>query len=216
MRTARWFDPETPSEGVIHVRRSSATVAAVAAAAILGIAATSATAAEPPSLADDVAARLGITPDKLRMAFKDAITARIDAAIKAGKLTPEQGARLKERLSNAKGLGLRLRGRLAMKHPGLFHGIHRLHRLGPITKYLDVTPQELRSELRAGKSLAQIATAHGKTADGLVDVIVAPAKARLDRAVANGHLTRQRADEILGRLTEAVEKAVQRVHEAKP
>jgi len=47
-------------------------------------------------------------------------------------------------------------------------------------------------------------------------VIVAPAKARLDRAVANGHLTRQRADEILGRLTEAVEKAVQRVHEAKP
>ena len=126
------------------MRRSSAIVAAVAAAAILGIAATSATAAEPPSLADDVAARLGITPDKLRMAFKDAITARIDAAIKAGKLTPEQGARLKERLSNAKGLGLRLRGRLAMKHPGLFHGIHRLHRLGPIAKYLDVTPQELR------------------------------------------------------------------------
>ena len=71
MRTARWFDPETPSEGVIHVRRSSAIVAAVAAAAILGIAATSATAAEPPSLADDVAARLGITPDKLRMAFKE-------------------------------------------------------------------------------------------------------------------------------------------------
>jgi len=96
VRTARWFDPETSSEGVIHVRRSSAIVAAVAAAAILGIAATSATAAEPPSLADDVAARLGITPDKLRMAFKDAITARIDAAIKAGKLTPEQGARLKE------------------------------------------------------------------------------------------------------------------------
>ena len=90
------------------------------------------------------------------------------------------------------------------------------HRVGPVTKYLGITPQELRSELRAGKSLAQIATAHGKTVDGLVDAIVAPAKARLDRAVANGHLTRQRADEILGRLTDAVEKAVQRVHAARP
>jgi polyhydroxyalkanoate synthesis regulator phasin len=216
VRTARWFDPETASEGVIHVRRPSAILAAVAAVAVLGIAAASASAAGSPTLADDVAARLGVAPEKLRQAFEDALTARIDAAVKAGKLTPEQGARLKERLSNAKGLGLRLRGRLAMKHPGLVRGIHRVHRLRPVTKYLDVTPQELRSELRAGKSLAQIATAHGKTVDGLVDVIVAPAKARLDKAVANGRLTRQRADELLDRLTDAVEKAVQRVHEAKP
>jgi len=200
---------------VIHVRRLSALVAALAAVAALGIAAASATAADSPSLADDVAARLGIAPEKLRQAFKDAISARIDAAVKAGKLTPEQGARLKERLSNANGLGLRLRGRLAMKHPGLVRGIHRVHRLGAVTKYLDVTPQQLRSELRAGKSLAQIATAHGKTVDGLVDVIVAPAEARLDKAVANGRLTQQRADELLGRLTDAVEQAVQRTHAAR-
>ena len=199
------------------MRRLTAIVAAVAAVAVLGIAAASASAAGPPTLADDVAARLGIAPEKLRQAFKDAITARIDAAVKAGKLTPEQGAKLKERLANANGLGLRLRGRLAMKHPALVRGIRaRAHRLGPVTKYLGLTPQELRSELRAGKSLAQIATAHGKTVDGVVDAVVAPAKARLDRAVANGHLTRQRADELLGRLTDAVEKAVQRVHEAKP
>lgn len=194
------------------MRRSSAILAAVAAVAVLGIAAANASAASSPTLADDVAARLGIAPDKLRQAFKDAITARIDAAVKAGKLTPEQGARLKDRLANAEGLGLRLRGRLALKHPGIVRGIHRLHRLGPVTKYLDITPQQLRSELRAGKSLAQIATAHGKTVDGLVNVIVAPAKARLDKAVEKGRLTRQRADQILGRLTDAVEQAVQRVH----
>ena len=86
-----------------------------------------------------------------------------------------------------------------MKHPALVRGIRaRVHRLGPATKYLGITPQELRSELRAGKSLAQIARAHGKTVEGLVDAVVAPARARLDAAVANGHLTRQRADEILG------------------
>jgi ribosomal protein S20 len=198
---------------VIHVRRLSALVAAVAAVAALGIAAASATAADSPSLADDVAARLGVTPEKLRTAFRDALAARIDAAVKAGKLTPEQGAKLKERLANAKGLGLRLRGRLALKkHPALAPRIHvRAHRLGGVAKYLDITPQELRSELRSGKSLAEIATAHGKSVDDLVDTIVAPAKARLDKAVEKGRLTRQRADELLSRLTDAVEKAVERV-----
>jgi ribosomal protein S20 len=196
---------------VIHVRRLSAFAAALAAVAVLAVAA-SASAADSPSLADDVAARLGIAPDKLRQAFRDAFAARIDAAVKSGKLTPEQGAKLKERLTDARGLGLRLRGRLAEQRKALVMRIHvRSHRLGPIARYLGMSPRELRSELRSGKSLAQIATAHGKTLDGLVDAIVARAKERLDKAVANGHLTRQRADEILARLTEAVEKAVQRV-----
>jgi hypothetical protein len=199
---------------VIHVRRLSALVAVFAAVAVLGLAG-SAGAADSPTLVDDVAARLGITPDRLRAAFKEALTARIDAAVQAGKLTPEQGAKLKERLANAKGLGLRLRGRLARHQRAFVHRIHvRAHRLGPVAAYLGISPQELRSELRSGKSLAQIATAHGKSVEGLVDAIVAKAKERLDKAVANGRLPRQRADEILERLTDAVEKAVQRVRAA--
>jgi polyhydroxyalkanoate synthesis regulator phasin len=198
---------------VIHVRRLSAVLAALAAVAAFGLAAGTARAAEGPTLVDDVAARLGITPEKLRTAFRDALTARIDAAVKAGKLTPEQGAKLKERLADAKGLGLRLRGRLAQHQNAFVHRIHvRAHRLGPVARYLGITPQELHTELRSGKSLAQVATAHGKTVEGLVDAITAKAKERLDKAVANGKLTRQRAEEILARLTDAVEKAVQRVH----
>ena len=195
--------------------RITAVLAAAVAAVVLAAGASNALAADRPSLVDQVAARLGVTPEQLRSAFRATLVARVDAAVAAGKLTPEQGAKLKERLANAKGLGLRLRGRLALKHPTLVRGFHaRAHRVGPIAKYLGITPQELRSELRAGKSLAQVATAHGKTVEGLVDAIVGPAKARLDRAVANGHLTRQRADELLDRLTDAVEKAVQRAHEA--
>jgi polyhydroxyalkanoate synthesis regulator phasin len=198
---------------VIHVRRLSAVLAALAAVAAFGLAAGTAPAADGPTLVDDVAARLGITPEKLRTAFRDALTARIDAAVKAGKLTPEQGAKLKERLADAKGLGLRLRGRLAQHQNAFVHRIHvRAHRLGPVARYLGITPQELHTELRSGKSLAQVATAHGKTVEGLVDAITAKAKERLDKAVASGKLTRQRADEILARLTDAVEKAVQRVH----
>ena len=194
------------------MRRLSALLAVLAAVAAFGLAAGAARAADGPTLVDDVAARLGITPERLRTAFREALAARIDAAVKAGRLTPEQAARLKERLADAKGLGLRLRGRLAHHRRAFVPGIRvRTHRLGPVASYLGLTRQELRAELRSGKSLAEIATDHGKTVDGLVDAITAPAKERLDRAVANGRLTRERADQILARLTDAVERAVQRM-----
>ena len=195
------------------MRRHIALAAALVAVATLAFGAGAASAADTPTLGDAVAARLGITGDQLRTAFKAELNSRIDAAVAAGKLTPEQGAKLKERLADAKGLGLRIRGRLAHHQQAFVHRLRvRTHRLGPAAGYLGITPQELRTELRSGKSLAEIATAHGKTVDGLVDAITAKAKERLDKAVANGRLTRQRADEILARLTDAVEKAVQRAH----
>ena len=53
--------------------------------------------------------------------------------------------------------------------------------------YLDTSPASLASELRTGKSLAQIAAAHGsgKTASGLVEAIVAERKARLQKTAVN-------------------------------
>ena len=44
--------------------------------------------------------------------------------------------------------------------------------------------------------------------------MLAPVKERLDKAVAAKRLTQQRADEILERLTERVEKRVARVRAA--
>ena len=55
--------------------------ASLVAVAALAVGAAAAGAADRPPLADDVAARLGIPPEKLRDAFKAALTARIDAAV---------------------------------------------------------------------------------------------------------------------------------------
>ncbi|HKY24603.1 MAG TPA: hypothetical protein VJM07_05575, partial [Gaiella sp.] len=73
-----------------------------------------------------------------------------------------------------------------------------------------LTREALRAELKQGKSLAQIAREKGKSVDGLVAAMVAPLKERLDKAVANDRVTRQRADAILERLTSRVERLVQR------
>ena len=193
------------------MRRHIALAAALVAVAALAFGAGSAAAADTPSLGDAVAARLGITGDQLRAAFKAELNARIDAAVAAGRLTPEQGAKLKERVANAKGLGIVARRAFAERHKAFVARIVAVNRLGAAAKYLGMTPKELRTARQSGRSLAQIAASKGKSVDGLVAAIVAPAKARAAKAVSNGKLTQQRADELIARLTERVQALVQRV-----
>jgi hypothetical protein len=192
--------------------RIVALAASLVAVAALAVGAAAAGAADRPPLADDVAARLGIPPEKLRDAFRAALTARIDAAVAAGRLTPEQGARLKERIANAKGFGLGIRKAFAKRHHAFVGRVVAHGRaMGAAATYLGLSRKELRTELAKGESLAQIAKAKGKSTDGLVAAMVAPAKAALAKAVSSGKLTQQRADAILARLTDRVEALVERV-----
>ena len=193
------------------MRRHIAFAAALVAVATLAFGAGVASAADTPSLGDAVAARRGITGDQLRAAFKAELNARIDAAVAAGRLTPEQGAKLKERVANAKGLGIGARKAFAKKHKALVGRVVRVNRLRVAAKYLGMTPKEIRTARQGGQSLAQIAASKGKSIDGLVAAIVAPAKARAAKAVSNGRLTQQRADELIARLTERAQALVQRV-----
>ena len=191
-------------------------VAALAAFAALAVGVSAGAAAEKPSLADEVAAKLGVSPAELRTAFRAVLTARVDAAVAAGKLTPEQAAKLKERIANAKGLGLGVKHGFAKKQQALVKRIGvRAKRLGAASEYLGLTREQVRAELKAGKSLAQIAAAQGKTADGLATAMLAPVKDRLAKAVAAKRLTRERADEILERLNERLEQRIQRTRPAR-
>jgi hypothetical protein len=197
------------------VTRILTAAALLAACASLAVGATAASAADKPSLVDQVAARLGVTPEQLRAAFKATLTARVDAAVAAGTLTPEQAARLKQRLAEAKGIGLGARQAFAKHRKALVQRLGARGRgLGTAAAYLGLTREQLRAELRSGKSLAQIATAKGKTTSGLVAAMLAPVKERLAKAVESKRLTQQRADELLKRLTERVTRAVQRTRPA--
>jgi hypothetical protein len=72
------------------------------------------------------------------------------------------------------------------------HARHRGHRLpkrdlAAAAAYLGTAPASLASELRTGKSLAQIVATHGSatTASGLIEAIVAERRARLQKTTAN-------------------------------
>jgi hypothetical protein len=84
--------------------------------------------------------------------------------------------------------------------------------LGAGTKYLGITPAKLLSELSSGKTLAQIATAQGKTAAGLTHAIVATRQALLNHLVVAKLITRASAAKRLARLQQRVAKLVSAPH----
>jgi hypothetical protein len=76
--------------------------------------------------------------------------------------------------------------------------------LSAAVTYLGVGKATIVADLKAGQSLAQIATAQGKTGDGLVAALLAPAKLKLDAAVTTGKLTAARETTFLTRLQTAL------------
>ncbi len=158
---------------------------------------------EKEAFLSDAAKRLDVTPAQLQEALQGAFDARIDAAVAAGKITKEQGDAMKQRAKD--GVLPPLGGRGPGGFGGDHHGGPRGHfgmGLSTAATYLGVTEAELRTQLMAGKSLADIAKTEGKKVAGLEDALTADAKKKLDAAVKAGRLTQSQADEALKRMTE--------------
>jgi 3-hydroxyacyl-CoA dehydrogenase len=151
----------------------------------------------PAAFLADVAERLGIESEKLEAAIEAEALERLDAAVAAGRVTEEEAAKIRERIES-----------------GDVPFLGRHHRHAPVlngaAEYIGVTPAKLREELKGGKTLAEAAEAHGKTAEGLVEALLADAKEHLDQAVADGKLTQAQEDGMLERLRETLPNAVQR------
>jgi AraC-like DNA-binding protein len=93
--------------------------------------------------------------------------------------------------------------------PGIAIAVDRAGPGGPpaaIADYLGLTADELRAQLEGGKTLAQVASARGKSISGLEGVIYADAKSNLDQAVANGKLSANKEQAMLAELKSRVDE----------
>ena len=112
----------------------------------------------------ELAAANNLSLDALEQSILAAAQTRLDQAVAAGRLTSQAEQTDLSRLSARLG-----------KLVGVSHPLARLGRtirvrvavLRLSAGYLGVTPQQLRSELGAGKTLAGLATDAGKSASGL-------------------------------------------------
>jgi hypothetical protein len=153
-----------------------------------------------------IAATQGKSSSGLEQAIEAAVNSRLAQAVAAGKLTSQREQMI------LSGLQARLDKLVNNTHPGLLHqrGLLRRRAATVSAAYLGITPQALRSQLDAGKTLALVATDQGKTVSGLEQAIEAAIKTRLDKAVAAGRLTSQREQLILARLPARLDKLVNR------
>jgi AraC-like DNA-binding protein len=166
---------------------------------------------------NDVAQRLHVSPQQLRSAFKGAAQDQLKALVKAGRLTQAQANAIEKRLRQGgpppvpffggrlSPRGLRWRGPLRPA-PG-FSPRAPLFGLGPLataTHYLGMTPVQLFDQLRAGKSVAQIARARGKSVSGLESAVVSAERSRLDRARQGGLISRSEEQKLLSRIQATV------------
>jgi hypothetical protein len=133
----------------------------------------------------DVAGRLGVSVEELRKAFREAAEAR------GWRGGPHSGRHF---------------GPHARQ--GARHAVRQA--FDAAADYLGLSRPELRSRLRAGDSLAEIAEAEGKSVDALKQALRESISARLDRAVADGRITEAQRQELLDRLDEKIDDLVQR------
>jgi hypothetical protein len=77
-------------------------------------------------------------------------------------------------------------------------------------KTIGVTPKALVTELRTGKSVAQVAGEHGVSTQTVVNALVGAADTKVDQAVTSGKLTSAEAAKIKAALPGYVTKAVNR------
>jgi hypothetical protein len=142
----------------------------------------------------------GVSVEQLRSEIQGRLLARIDTAEKAGRLSSERAAKLRDRVTEGGLCGARrhLRARAA-----------RHSMLRAAATFLDLDRQQLRTQL-PGTSLSGLAAKQGKSTADLEAAMLAPAKARVAQAVADAKLTQARADMVLERLGKLADRLVTR------
>jgi hypothetical protein len=187
--------------------------------------------ARSQAIVNDAAGTLGVDPGKLSDALKKALENQVEAQVTAGKLTQVQADAIKKRIEDGTqpifGGGLGGRGGFGgpgrgFGGPGFGHrgkggpgfafggfgGIGLMGGITDVAAYLNLTPADLVTQLRAGKTLADIATAQNQPVDGLKAAITAAATKQLDAAVTAGKLTSAQEAKVLAGLATRLDDLV--------
>lgn len=153
-----------------------------------------------------------VDPQHVVDALVQAADARIDAALKAGKITSERATKLRQRVptladefvNHTQDLIARARTR------GNARATRRADVIAAAAAAIGVSATDLRNDLRSGQSIADVATAHHVAVQHVVDALVAAATAKIDAAVKAGTLTSARAAALEQRLPALMQRVVSR------
>jgi hypothetical protein len=152
-----------------------------------------------------IAAERGVSVAQLEADLKARVLRRIDAAEAAGRLSKERANSLRERVASASICGASKKFKVGLAGRGMLTAAGR---------FLGLDRAQLARQL-PGSSLVALAEKQGKTEAALEAAMVAPGKARLAKAVANGKITQARADAVLEQLERLADRLANKVFPKK-
>jgi len=144
--------------------------------------------------------------DRNATAIREALKGLVDDKT----ITSEQAAKVADTLSKAEGLrGFAKGGPGGWRGGGGLLGVEGPEADEAAAKVLGMSVDDLRTALRSGSTLADLAKKQGKSVDTLVSALVTTAKARLAEGVKAGKITQETADQIEKTLEQRVRTVVQ-------
>ncbi|MPZ49817.1 MAG: hypothetical protein GEU75_11085 [Dehalococcoidia bacterium] len=154
-----------------------------------------------------LAGKLGVSVEILKAAQKAAFEQAINEAVAAGRLTEQQGERLKSRAGDRgfPGFG-RGPGMAKAAGKGIIEALRTA--LSAAAEVIGISEDELKQELRSGKSVAEIAAANGVERDDLEEELTDALKAAIAAAQADGKITAEQAARLTNALEEHIDKAI--------
>ncbi|WP_312114478.1 hypothetical protein [Brevibacillus reuszeri] len=165
------------------------------------------------SLAEIAKAQGVDTDDVVALLVKEQ-EAKLAEAVKAGKLTQEQADKMTENASE------RLKEQVENTHTG--NGFDKGRGFGggfekneELLSLLKLDADKLQEELKAGKSLAEVAKAQGVDTDDVVALLVKEQEAKLAEAVKAGKLTQEQADKLAEKSSEHAKAQVENTHQGR-
>lgn len=171
-------------------------------------------------LLTDAGAYLGVSREQLRTELRSGKSLADIAGATPGKsaegLIQALESATKTKLA-AQAARLHARITAAVNGHGLAAG-HTRHAglLATAARYLDISRSQLRSDVRSGKTLAQVANStSGKSEAGLIQALVAARQAEVSAAVKAGTITQARGEAVLAKLTQRVTARVKATHPAR-
>ena len=181
-------------------------IAALVALGILGAGAAGVTAAtthkkaDPPAktFQENLAARLGVSPDKLLAATKEAGVDTVDELEKSGRIDKSRADKLRARIAKTGRAPFAKLGAMQKRAPALRAGFKAL------ADQLGMKPAELRAQLGSGTTPADAIKKAGKDPDTVKKAVQSAARKALDKQVAAGHLDAAKADQRAAKIAEGL------------
>lgn len=155
----------------------------------------------------DIAAAQGVSADAVIALLTKQQEDQLATAVKEGRLTQEQADNIKENLAE------RVKHHVENAHPK--RGMGKVFfKLGfkeneELLTLLKLDATKLEEELKAGKSLAEVAQAQGVSIDEVTSLLVKQHEERLAEAVKAGKLTQEQADKAKENIQSVVKKMLE-------